>query len=330
MPLKTAQLPLVSILVPLHGDAPSFRASILSCLAQRYSSVEIIVVDNCSGEISIDAVREFEPFVRIARVPKRISPGMERNVGMSHASGEFVLFHDIGDVEFPDRLWHDVEAAYRAHADIVISLNRWLFDGDPHVDSAEPICRRERRLLKHITNIAGGHEESLISLLQYGGPQPACMLYRTSMVRALGGYNDFCEPHAGRELLFRAVCRGAVVAVNPRVTSARRMYEPPTPLKSGTANGDQLDRLTLAKQYAAALREAGLLRCAPIRQALTEHVMDRVYDYAKGHRNSEIADAALTLFSALREGDRRTYPVDTDAIGVAAHLMSFVSPRYYL
>ena len=330
MAFKSGQLPAVSILVPLHNEASVIRTSIESCLAQRYPNIEIIVVSNCCQDLAVEIARGYEPFVRIVQVAQRVGAGVERNVGLSHATGDFVLFHETDDLQFPDRLWHDLEVAYHARADVVISLNRWLKDGEPLLYTPEPICRRERRLLSHIRSVSGAPERSLISMLQYGGPQPSCVLYRTSVVRALGGCVDHTQPYAGRELLFRALCRGATVAVNPRITSARRLHDDPSHV-TPVHEDDHIKRLALAKQYAAAMEEAGLLRHGSLRKALIAHVIDRVYEYAKEHRHPEVASAALNLFALLRAGSESArQAVDAGPMSVAAHLMPFLFPRCYL
>jgi Glycosyl transferase family 2 len=298
MPSTPGQLSTVSILMGLHDDAGDIRSSIESCLAQRYPNVEIIVVDNCAGDASVEIARGYEPLVRVVAIPQPLSPSAERNVGLSHASGEFVLFHESCDLEFPDRLLYDLKVAYRSRADVVISINRWRKDGEPLIQAREPLRRRERRLLAHIVGISGDREQSLINMLQYGAPEASCILYRTSVVRALGGSIDYSEPYAGKELLFRALCRGATVAVNPRVTSIRRLRDPGQALQT-PAEDEHANHLTLAKRYIAALEEAGLLHRENVRAALIAHVIARVYERAKECPHPEVASAALNLFADL-------------------------------
>jgi hypothetical protein len=222
---------------------------------------------------------------------------------LSHAIGDFVLFHESDYLLFPDRLWHDLDAVAREpRADVVISVDRWLRDGESPLYNPEPICRRERRLLHHMTSVPGATERSLISMLQYGGPQRGCVLYRTPVVRAIGGYADGMERYADRELLFRVLCRGATLTVNPRVTFAWRR-DHAVRHASTRLNDDHVQRLALAKRYTAALERARLLDCEAVKNALIAHVMEHVYDYAMRRRHHEISDAALNLAAALRARD---------------------------
>jgi glycosyltransferase involved in cell wall biosynthesis len=300
MPAKSAQLLSVSILLALHEDAGIVQTSIESCLAQRYPNVEIVIVDNCSGNSGAAAARCYQPFVRVVQVPQQVGPGAEQNVGLSYATGDFVLFHGCQDLQFSDRVARDIEIANQSRADLVVSVNRWLKPGEPMLCTPEPICRRERRLLSQIANFTDAPEGWLFSMLQYGGPEPGCVLYRTSIVRALSKYVDRTQTYAGRELLFRALCRGAKVAVNPRVTSARRLEVDLCDFLPAHAEQEHRVRLALAKEYAAALQEAGLLQHGALRQALITHVIDRVYEPARERRDPGVASAALNLTAGLR------------------------------
>ncbi|HYM78044.1 MAG TPA: glycosyltransferase family 2 protein [Candidatus Dormibacteraeota bacterium] len=299
MPTKSRQLPTVSILVTLYGEAGLVQTSLESCLAQRYPNVEIIVVDSGLGSSGLRAARRYEPYIRVVGIPHRINPGLERSIALSHAVGDFVLFQDSQDIQFPDRIAQDVETARQSRADLVVSVNRWLKPGEPTIFSPEPICRRERRLLRQMAIFGEALERSLLSVLQFGGPQPSCVLYRTSIVCALRSYIDKGEPYAEKELLFRALCRGARVAINPRITSARR-FDELNELPAVLLDEAHSRRLALAKEYTSALQEAGLLRHRLLREALIRHLMDRVYEPAKEQCAPEVARDALTLTTGLQ------------------------------
>lgn len=330
MAFKSDQLPVVSIVIPLDNHAQVLGHSIESCLAQAYPNVEVLLVDNCSSDSSAEVARSYEPRVRVISLPQPISVCMARNVGLSHAIGDFVLFHESDDLLFPDRLWHDLEVVNReSRVDVVISIDRRFREGEPLLYDPSPMCRRERRLLRHMTSVSSKTEWSLISMLQYDGPQHSCALYRTSVVRALEGYSDEPGSYADRDLLFRALCRGAIVAVNPRITSAWRLHDCEKRRAPSLRKDDHIHRLALAKHYAAALKQAGLLYDESVQKALIAHVMTRVYDYAKKRRHPEISKAALDLVASLRSSKGRAPTVSNESKAKAAQPLSRLGiPNY--
>jgi glycosyltransferase involved in cell wall biosynthesis len=304
MAFKSEKMPLVSILFPLLDDAEATKDSIEACLAQRYPNLETIIVDNGAGTASTEIGCSYGPRVRVVQIPQKVSAWAARTIGLSHAFGEFILFHESDAQLFPDRLWQDIEFATQPRTDIVISLDRWLREGEPLSFNPEPVCRRERRLLRSMEGISGDPQQALIALLQYGGPQHSCVLYRTSIVRALARYSDGTEIYEERELLFRALCRGATAVLNPRVTSARRFYAEKESRTSSQSTHESVRRLELAKHYAIALAEAGLFHEERLIQALVYHIRERVYEYARQRQHLETSDAALNLIASLRKGDQ--------------------------
>jgi glycosyltransferase involved in cell wall biosynthesis len=89
--------PLVSVIIPCKNAAPWLGQAIESCLAQSWPRVEVIVVDNGSGDASRDIARRFAG--RLALIECAV-PGASaaRNTGLDHARGDFIQFLDADDV----------------------------------------------------------------------------------------------------------------------------------------------------------------------------------------------------------------------------------------
>src|ERR1700761_152993 len=109
MAFKSDKLPLVSVLVRLSDNSGAVKDSIESCLAQRYPNVETIIVDNGAAAASAEIALSYEPRVRVVKMLRKVSMCVARNIGLSHAMGEFILFHEGDDLLFPDRFWQDIE-----------------------------------------------------------------------------------------------------------------------------------------------------------------------------------------------------------------------------
>lgn len=108
MPQK---LPLISIIVPVYQVKDYISECVESLLAQTYTNLEILLVDDGStdgsGEIC-DRYAERDSRVRVVHQEKQ-GPSVARNVGLDSAKGEYVAFVDSDDVVLPDF----IEVLYR-------------------------------------------------------------------------------------------------------------------------------------------------------------------------------------------------------------------------
>ena len=93
---------LVSVIIPFYNAEAYIEETINSVLSQTHSNVEVICVDDGSNDRSLEKVNQIrskDQRVRLStrnRLPK--SGSTCRNIGISLANGEFVVFLDADDV----------------------------------------------------------------------------------------------------------------------------------------------------------------------------------------------------------------------------------------
>jgi glycosyltransferase involved in cell wall biosynthesis len=92
-----AEEPFISVVIPVYNGAHFLREAIDSILAQNYSPLEIIVVDDGSTDDLRAAVRGLRVDVRFLAQDNR-GPGAARNLGIRNAAGEFFAFLDVDDL----------------------------------------------------------------------------------------------------------------------------------------------------------------------------------------------------------------------------------------
>lgn len=98
--------PLVSIVIPVYNRADLIGDTIQSCLAQTYSSFEVVLVDDRSSDDLTSALLPFadDPRVRLIRHETNQGVSAARNSGIEAAAGEFVAFLDSDDAWRPTKL----------------------------------------------------------------------------------------------------------------------------------------------------------------------------------------------------------------------------------
>jgi len=99
VPMGRTRAPKVSVVIPAYDVAEFLGNAISSVLAQEYSDLEIIVVDDGSSDGTANAVPRL-PFVQYVR-RERGGPAAARNTGLRLAQGEYIAFLDADDMWEP-------------------------------------------------------------------------------------------------------------------------------------------------------------------------------------------------------------------------------------
>jgi len=109
----------VSVIIPTFNRAPIVGDAIESVLRQRYSHVEIIVVDDGSTDDTRAFVTQFGATVRYV-YQENAGVSAARNAGLRLATGEFIAFLDSDDSWVPWKIEAEV-AALRVHPAAVVA-----------------------------------------------------------------------------------------------------------------------------------------------------------------------------------------------------------------
>ena len=99
----------VSVVVPCYRCADTIAASVASIAAQTLPPVEVLLVDDCSGDGTLEALRELaskypDGWIRVLESPRNGGPSQARNIGWSHATQEHIAFLDADDTWTPNKL----------------------------------------------------------------------------------------------------------------------------------------------------------------------------------------------------------------------------------
>lgn len=110
----------VSIIVPLYGAQQYIGRCLESLVHQTYKEIEIIIINDCTPDKSMDIVRQYaSEDARFLIIENEKNLGVEesRNIGLSHASGEYIALMDNDDICPLNRI--EIEVAYlQRHPDV--------------------------------------------------------------------------------------------------------------------------------------------------------------------------------------------------------------------
>jgi glycosyltransferase involved in cell wall biosynthesis len=187
----------VSLVVPVYKGERFLGEALESLFALDYEPFEVIVVDDGSTDRSAEVARSFAR-VRLVQQANR-GPAAARNAGLAVAHGVFVGIHDADDLVPPAKL--DLQVTHlleNPQVGCVLGRQRWI-DPPPHL-KRDPIYNELD-----------------------GIPLPSGV-FRTSVLRRLGGYDESFRSHENMDLLFRLRELGSEIAVLPDVVLYRRFH----------------------------------------------------------------------------------------------------------
>lgn len=96
---------LISIIIPTYNRARDLYHALRSVLAQTYPTWEALVVDNYSSDNTEDIVKSFgDPRIQLFKIHNNGVIAASRNLGIKHATGEYVAFLDSDDWWIPQKL----------------------------------------------------------------------------------------------------------------------------------------------------------------------------------------------------------------------------------
>jgi glycosyltransferase involved in cell wall biosynthesis len=123
---------LVSVVVASYNHAEYLRRRMDSLLSQTYQDIEILVIDDCSPDSSMEVLREYEGRAKVRLIAREKNGGWVTvsNQGIDLTSGEYVLFANCDDECEPQMIERLVDGM-KAHvsAGIVFCRSR-MIDSD--------------------------------------------------------------------------------------------------------------------------------------------------------------------------------------------------------
>lgn len=96
-------MPRFSIIIPVYNTEKYLRNCLDSVFSQSFSDYEVIVIDDGCTDKSIDIVKEYDVNL-IKNSSETIGPSSARNLGISVACGDYLLFLDSDDYYDADLL----------------------------------------------------------------------------------------------------------------------------------------------------------------------------------------------------------------------------------
>lgn len=161
---------LVSIIMPSYNTAEYIAASIESVIQQSYPHWELIIVDDCSTDNSVEVIRSFDDS-RIILLQNETNSGaaLSRNYALREAKGKWIAFLDSDDLWAPEKLEKQLsfmtENNYSfTYTDYRMCVNgKWL----PYINTGpDMVNKRKMYQYCYFSTITVMYDRDVIGLIQ--------------------------------------------------------------------------------------------------------------------------------------------------------------------
>ena len=114
---------LVSIIIPVYNVQNELKLCLDSVISQTYRNIEIIIIDDGSTDKSAKICDDYKKIDNRIMVIHKLNGGLSdaRNIGLEHASGEYVYFLDSDDLIKNDTIELLINVCKKYNAEIGIS-----------------------------------------------------------------------------------------------------------------------------------------------------------------------------------------------------------------
>lgn len=205
--------PIISVVIPAYNAARYIASAIDSALAQTYSAVEIIVVDDGSTDATPTILHPYWQAGKIIYI-RQENKGLAvaRNAGIKASSGDYIALLDADDLFLPEKL--ERQAAYLdAHPDCGVS-----YCGLWHFDDAAP----EKLLKLNYAYYSGA--EVFPALLKKNFINPLSVVMRRSILEIVGYFDESMRSSEDWEFWIRAAYKGIRFDFLPDELAHYRMW----------------------------------------------------------------------------------------------------------
>lgn len=97
--------PLISIIIPVYNAEKFIEDTINTVINQTYDNYEIILIDDCSTDNSVNIINKYlTSNIKLYKNKENIGVGLTRNVGIKHSKGDYIAFLDADDLWDKEKL----------------------------------------------------------------------------------------------------------------------------------------------------------------------------------------------------------------------------------
>jgi glycosyltransferase involved in cell wall biosynthesis len=218
---------LVSVVIPVFNAEKYIAETIESILAQTYSNLEIIAIDDGSTDRSPAIINRYKN-VSYFFQENSGTCSVPRNNGLKHSSGEFICFFDADDIMEPRKIEIQVEFL-KKHKQIQAVICDYINFSDKFLDNSSHFDKCI--LLTKILNRRGFYREMILESHEFRKILPKenfiianSPLFRTKFLKDFQAFDPELRASEDFDLMYRVAMK-TNIGIIATIGFKRRLHE---------------------------------------------------------------------------------------------------------
>ncbi len=216
---------LVSVVVASYNHAKFLDRRMESLINQTYQNIEILVIDDCSPDNSVEVLRKYESHPKVRLIVREQNGGWVTvsNQGVELSSGEFVIFANCDD-DCDHRMIERLVASLAANPTAGIAFCRSLMVDENDVVHGDDFSMREAsfRARCAVDTLVSGAEMGRFLMHSCVIPNLSAALIRRSCFDSVGYLSSAYRVCCDWDLFFRIVSHYDVAYITEPLNKFRQ------------------------------------------------------------------------------------------------------------
>lgn len=177
--------PLVSVIIPAYNAEKTITHTLNSVLNQTYKNLEIIVVDDGSGDRTTAIVKEIalqEPRI-ILLEQANSGVAIARNLGIEKSTGEFIAPIDADDIWFAEKIEKQLKCFFYSSSSVGL-----VYTWSVYINEVGEICGEYQTLIQQKIHSISGYVLPALAYINFLN-NASIPLIRRSCFECVGGYD---------------------------------------------------------------------------------------------------------------------------------------------
>lgn len=202
----------VSIIMACHNCSAYIDEAVRSILNQTYSDLELILIDDCSTDNTLEIAKRYQAQddrILVQSLPVNSGPSTARNEGIRVSRGEWIGILDSDDVAMPSRLEEQIKLVDSIKDLIMVGSNSISIDANGRVLKVNKYPTNHQKLVKRL------HSKRAF-------PAHSSMAYKKDIINKLEGFNPRYVQSEDYDLWLRLSEMGRMASIGKPLVKIRK------------------------------------------------------------------------------------------------------------